>query len=45
MSYEQILDTMLREPYHNVYGPHNTDFNNLLDEIRKLVVLIISCSC
>ncbi|KAL3646344.1 hypothetical protein CASFOL_011524 [Castilleja foliolosa] len=33
--YEQILDTMLHELCHNEYGPHNTDFDNLLDEIRK----------
>ncbi|KAK4587806.1 hypothetical protein RGQ29_018989 [Quercus rubra] len=33
--YEQILDTMLHELCHNEYGPHNTDFYNLLDEIRK----------
>ncbi|KAJ7962707.1 DNA-dependent metalloprotease WSS1-like [Quillaja saponaria] len=33
--YEQILDTMLHELCHNEYGPHNTDFYNLLDAIRK----------
>ncbi|GAV74410.1 zf-RanBP domain-containing protein/WLM domain-containing protein [Cephalotus follicularis] len=33
--YEQILDTMLHELCHNDYGPHNTQFYNLLDEIRK----------
>ncbi|KAD4889442.1 hypothetical protein R6Q59_037200 [Mikania micrantha] len=33
--YEQILDTMLHELCHNQYGPHNSDFYNLLDEIRK----------
>ncbi|KAI3455698.1 hypothetical protein Pfo_012361 [Paulownia fortunei] len=33
--YEQILDTMLHELCHNEYGPHNADFYNLLDEIRK----------
>ncbi|XP_056167943.1 DNA-dependent metalloprotease WSS1-like [Syzygium oleosum] len=33
--YEQILDTMLHELCHIEYGPHNTDFYNLLDEIRK----------
>ncbi|KAL7604299.1 hypothetical protein Lser_V15G17759 [Lactuca serriola] len=33
--YEQILDTMLHELCHNQYGPHNADFYNLLDEIRK----------
>ncbi|XP_076886865.1 DNA-dependent metalloprotease WSS1-like [Bidens hawaiensis] len=33
--YDQILDTMLHELCHNQYGPHNTDFYNLLDEIRK----------
>ncbi|KAI3786243.1 hypothetical protein L1987_45378 [Smallanthus sonchifolius] len=34
--YDQILDTMLHELCHNQYGPHNTDFYNLLDEIRKV---------
>ncbi|XP_071731977.1 DNA-dependent metalloprotease WSS1-like [Rutidosis leptorrhynchoides] len=34
-SYEQILDTMLHELCHNQFGPHNADFYNLLDEIRK----------
>ncbi|KAI3727397.1 hypothetical protein L1987_67211 [Smallanthus sonchifolius] len=33
--YHQILDTMLHELCHNQYGPHNADFYNLLDEIRK----------
>uniref|UniRef100_A0A5B7C265 Putative DNA-dependent metalloprotease WSS1-like isoform X1 n=1 Tax=Davidia involucrata TaxID=16924 RepID=A0A5B7C265_DAVIN len=33
--YNQILDTMLHELCHNEYGPHNADFYNLLDEIRK----------
>ncbi|WCJ28514.1 zinc ion binding [Euphorbia peplus] len=33
--YEQILDTMLHELCHNEYGPHNADFYNLLDVIRK----------
>ncbi|KAK4361725.1 hypothetical protein RND71_016966 [Anisodus tanguticus] len=33
--YAQILDTMLHELCHNEYGPHNADFYNLLDEIRK----------
>ncbi|KAK9066136.1 hypothetical protein SSX86_013457 [Deinandra increscens subsp. villosa] len=33
--YEQVLDTMLHELCHNQYGPHNADFYNLLDEIRK----------
>ncbi|XP_065854358.1 DNA-dependent metalloprotease WSS1-like isoform X2 [Euphorbia lathyris] len=33
--YEQILDTMLHELCHNEFGPHNADFYNLLDEIRK----------
>ncbi|KAG5538071.1 hypothetical protein RHGRI_025230 [Rhododendron griersonianum] len=33
--YNQILDTMLHELCHNEYGPHNTQFYNLLDEIRK----------
>uniref|UniRef100_A0A2P2K1E2 Uncharacterized protein n=1 Tax=Rhizophora mucronata TaxID=61149 RepID=A0A2P2K1E2_RHIMU len=33
--YEQVLDTMLHELCHNEYGPHNADFYNLLDEIRK----------
>lgn len=34
--YEQILDTMLHELCHNEYGPHNSDFYRLLDEIRKV---------
>ncbi|KAK7270601.1 hypothetical protein RJT34_25893 [Clitoria ternatea] len=33
--YEQILDTMLHELCHNQHGPHNAQFYNLLDEIRK----------
>nr|GMD77089.1 DNA-dependent metalloprotease WSS1-like [Ipomoea batatas] len=33
--FNQILHTMLHELCHNEYGPHNTDFYNLLDEIRK----------
>ncbi|XP_028772023.1 DNA-dependent metalloprotease WSS1 [Neltuma alba] len=33
--YEQILDTMLHELCHNEHGPHNAQFYNLLDEIRK----------
>ncbi|CAN0880469.1 DNA-dependent metalloprotease WSS1 [Linum grandiflorum] len=33
--YEQILDTMLHELCHNAFGPHNSDFYKLLDEIRK----------
>ncbi|CAI9782307.1 unnamed protein product [Fraxinus pennsylvanica] len=33
--YEQILDTMLHELCHIEHGPHNADFYNLLDEIRK----------
>ncbi|KAJ9568559.1 hypothetical protein OSB04_004525 [Centaurea solstitialis] len=33
--YEQILDTMLHELCHNQFGPHNSDFYNLLEEIRK----------
>ncbi|KAJ4836095.1 hypothetical protein Tsubulata_043045 [Turnera subulata] len=33
--YEVILDTMLHELCHNEFGPHNADFYNLLDEIRK----------
>lgn len=35
LPYNQILDTMLHELCHNVHGPHNSDFYNLLDEIRK----------
>lgn len=43
--YTQILDTMLHELCHNEYGPHNTQFYNLLDEIRKVVAfLAILCS-
>ena len=34
--YEQVLDTMLHELCHNEYGPHNSGFYNLLDEIRKV---------
>ncbi|RAL43816.1 hypothetical protein DM860_014317 [Cuscuta australis] len=33
--FNQILDTMLHELCHNEHGPHNTDFYNLLGEIRK----------
>lgn len=33
--YNQIVDTMLHELCHNEYGPHNAQFYNLLDEIRK----------
>lgn len=33
--FTQILDTMLHELCHNEYAPHNADFYNLLDEIRK----------
>lgn len=35
--YEQILDTMLHELCHNEFGPHNADFYNRLDEIRKVL--------
>ncbi|PSS18168.1 DNA-dependent metalloprotease [Actinidia chinensis var. chinensis] len=35
LPYNQILDTMLHELCHNEFGPHNTHFYNLLDEIRK----------
>lgn len=35
--FNQILDTMLHELCHNEYGPHNTQFYNLLDEIRKVI--------
>ncbi|CAN1143723.1 DNA-dependent metalloprotease WSS1 [Linum perenne] len=35
LPYEQILDTMLHELCHNEFGPHNSDFYNLLDQIRK----------
>ncbi|KAL8138576.1 hypothetical protein V2J09_004577 [Rumex salicifolius] len=39
---ESILDTMLHELCHNVYGPHNGDFYRLLDEIRaELTELMI----
>lgn len=41
--YEQILDTMLHELCHNQYGPHNADFYNLLDEIRKVKSLSLLC--
>lgn len=40
--YEQILGTMLHELCHNEYGPHNADFYNLLDEIRKVSFFISS---
>ncbi|RDY01541.1 hypothetical protein CR513_15108, partial [Mucuna pruriens] len=33
--YEHILDTMFHELCHNEHGPHNAQFYNLLDEIRK----------
>ncbi|XP_057770224.1 DNA-dependent metalloprotease WSS1-like [Salvia miltiorrhiza] len=33
--YDHILDTMLHELCHNEHGPHNADFYNLLDELRK----------
>ncbi|KAI4355880.1 hypothetical protein L6164_004609 [Bauhinia variegata] len=33
--YEQTLDTMLHELCHIDHGPHNAQFYNLLDEIRK----------
>lgn len=36
--YNQILDTMLHELCHNEHGPHNADFYNLLDELRKVIV-------
>lgn len=38
--YEQILDTMLHELCHNEHGPHNADFYRLLDEIRRVIILI-----
>ncbi|GKF93041.1 DNA-dependent metalloprotease WSS1-like protein [Tanacetum coccineum] len=38
--YEQILDTMLHELCHNQFGPHNADFYNLLDEIRKAYMCV-----
>ncbi|XP_062078816.1 uncharacterized protein LOC133783269 isoform X2 [Humulus lupulus] len=31
----QILDTMLHELCHNAHGPHNANFYNLWDELRK----------
>lgn len=40
--YDHILNTMLHELCHNEHGPHNADFYNLLDELRKVVVLFIS---
>ncbi|XP_047958884.1 DNA-dependent metalloprotease WSS1-like [Salvia hispanica] len=33
--YDHILNTMLHELCHNEHGPHNADFYNLLDELRK----------
>jgi len=36
--YEQILDTMLHELCHNEHGPHNAQFYNLLDEIRRVMI-------
>ena len=39
LPYNQILDTMLHELCHNEFGPHNTHFYNLLDEIRKVIGL------
>lgn len=40
--YDHILNTMLHELCHNEHGPHNADFYNLLDELRKVAVLLIS---
>ena len=37
--YENILDTMLHELCHNDFGPHNADFYNLLDQLRKVISL------
>lgn len=37
LPYNQILDTMLHELCHNEHGPHNSDFYNLLDEIRTVI--------
>lgn len=42
--YEQILDTMLHELCHIVHGPHNADFYNLLDELRKVIFSFSACS-
>ncbi|XP_061364138.1 uncharacterized protein LOC133307612 [Gastrolobium bilobum] len=33
--FDQVLDTMLHELCHNVHGPHNANFYNLWDELRK----------
>ena len=40
LPYNQILDTMLHELCHHVHGPRNSDFNNLLDEIRKVILTL-----
>jgi hypothetical protein len=32
---EQVVDTMLHELSHNVFGPHNADFHALWDQLRK----------
>jgi len=34
LGFEQILDTLLHEISHIVFGPHNADFNNLWNELR-----------
>ncbi|KAK5171941.1 uncharacterized protein LTR77_003578 [Saxophila tyrrhenica] len=31
---EQVVDTMLHELSHNAYGPHDTNFHRLWDELR-----------
>lgn len=34
LGFEQILDTLLHELSHIVFGPHHADFNNLWNELR-----------
>jgi hypothetical protein len=34
LSMEQIMDTLLHELSHIIFGPHNADFNNLWNELR-----------
>ncbi|KAF1942578.1 zinc ion binding protein-like protein [Clathrospora elynae] len=34
LTMEQVTDTLLHELSHIVFGPHNSDFNNLWNELR-----------
>ncbi|KAF5727916.1 hypothetical protein HS088_TW21G00056 [Tripterygium wilfordii] len=40
--YDQVLDTMLHELCHNAHGPHNAQFYELWDELRKACEELIS---